>query len=69
MVTMPTELDPQLRGTMLFRELFGTQDDRYEPEIAAQCLEAVEAYDEEFLRLVIYVEAEWAAGQLEGRRN
>lgn len=40
-------LDAQVKSTMMFRLLFGTQDDRYEPEVAAPLLRALHKLDDE----------------------
>lgn len=43
----PNILDANIHGTMMFRLLFRTQDDRYEPETARAIVEGLKGVDDE----------------------
>jgi hypothetical protein len=42
-----TQLDADIHGAMMFRLLFGTQDDRYEPATAPYLLRGLIGLDDE----------------------
>lgn len=46
----PNILDADIHGTMMFRLLFRTQDDRYEPESARAVIEGLKGVDERRLQ-------------------
>ena len=50
-------LDAQIESAMMFRLLFGTQDDRYEPETAAPLLRALFKLDDDSARVSIKLHA------------
>lgn len=62
-------IDPALHATMLFRLLFGTQDDRYEAETARHLLRGLYRLDEESGRVAVWLWAMEAVIELEGQRN
>lgn len=62
-------LDPSLHAAMLFRLLFNTQTDRYEPEVACYVLGAVAALDHETIAATWACEAYMAEQGLERERN
>jgi hypothetical protein len=57
-----TTLDEDIRGTMMFRLLFGTQDDHYETESAAALLRGLRGLDDESARVTIKLWAMDAEG-------
>lgn len=50
-------IDAQIESTMMFRLLFGTQDDRYEPETARSLLRALYKLDDDSARVSIKLHA------------
>ena len=54
---MPNVLDADIQSRMVFRLLFGTQDDRYEPETAAPLLRALYKLDDESAAVSIKLHA------------
>lgn len=61
--------DADILSTMLFRLLFGTQDDRYEPEIAPRLLCGLIGLDEESGRVTVRLWAMEAVDDLKGQVN
>jgi hypothetical protein len=58
-----SKLDADMLGYMMFRLLFGTQDDRYEPETAAPLLRALHKLDDESAAVSIKLHAMDAEGK------
>jgi hypothetical protein len=48
-----SKLDADILGYMMFRLLFGTQDDRYEPSVARYVVEAIKGLDEASCRVTV----------------
>ena len=60
-MTPPPCLDSSIRNMMMFREVFGTQTDHYQPELAPDVLATIaDTYDSEVVRLVLEVTAQIA---------
>jgi hypothetical protein len=59
-----TKLDADIHGAMMFRLMFGTQDDHYESESAAALLRGLKGLDDESARVTITL---WAMDADTGR--
>lgn len=59
-------LDADIYGTMMFRLLFRTQDDRYEPETARAVVEGLKGVDNETFTVGMKVFAMKAMEHLNG---
>lgn len=62
-------LEADILNTMLFRLLFGTQDDRYEAETAPHLLRGLHRLDEESGRVTMRLRVMEAVIDLEEQRN
>lgn len=68
-MTTPANLSPDIHNAMLFRLLFGTQDDRYEPETAVPLFRALVGLDDDSARVSIALWAGEARIKCEGQVN
>jgi hypothetical protein len=66
---MSVNLDIDIRSAMLFRILFGTQDDHYDPATALHLLRGLAGLSEEDGRVGIELWAMDAEGKLKGQTN
>jgi hypothetical protein len=64
-----SKLDADILGYMMFRLLFGTQDDRYEPSVARYVVEAIKGLDEASCRVTVRLVVIGALGEIGGQVN
>lgn len=62
-------IDADIQNRMMFLVLFGTQDDHFEPEMAASLLRGLRGLDDDSSRVSILLWAEEAATELREERN
>lgn len=60
------KLDADIHGAMMFRLIFGTQDDHYESETAAALLRGLRGLDDESAQVNIKL---WAMDAIAGLRR
>jgi hypothetical protein len=64
-----SKLDADILGYMMFRLLFGTQDDRYEPSVARYVVETVGALNEASCRVTVRLAVLEAIRQISKEMN
>lgn len=62
-------INSDIRNVMMFRLLFGTQDDRYEPEGAVSVLAAAAELDDEAIAAAFACLGWWAEMEAERRTS